>query len=131
MAGRTHQAAETARDALMLAQRNGEKGQEAWAQWLLGTIYQKLEPSKNSEAERCLRSALQIASSRQMAPLVAHCHFALATLSACREPGQATQRQFDDAFARFRALEMNRWLEMAVAEVGAEGLRTPMLIGLR
>lgn len=131
IAGRTRQAAERARDALMLAQKNGEKGQEAWALWLLGTIYQRPEHFRDIEAERCLRSALKIASTRHMAPLIAHCHFALGTLSARGGSGHAARRRFDDAFARYRQLEMDHWLDMAEAELDGEGEGTPMLIGLR
>jgi hypothetical protein len=131
IAGRTRQAAKTAQDALLLAQRNGEKGQEAWALWLLGTIHQRLQHSGDIEAERCLHGALKIASSRHMAPLIAHCHFALGTLSARGGSRHAARRQVDDAFVRYRQLEMNHWVDIAEAELDGERQGTPMLIGFR
>ena len=131
IAGRTRQAAEKARQALALAQENGEKGHEAWALWLLGGIRQHLPAFGEGEPERCLRAALKIASSRHMAPLTAHCHFALGKLSAHRKAWSQAQRQFDDAFGRYRRLEMNRWLEIAKAERAGETQGTPMLIGSR
>jgi class 3 adenylate cyclase/tetratricopeptide (TPR) repeat protein len=120
-----------ARNALDYAEKNGEKGDEAWALWLLGEIHARLDSSQARKAEEYLLRALDIAAKHFMGPLVAHIDFGLGKLYRRQRAWNEAQSQFESAMSLYRDLGMNYWLETTEAELAHERQRVPAPLALR
>jgi tetratricopeptide (TPR) repeat protein len=108
-----------AQRALDHARAHGERGYEAWATHLLGTIQADYDPPDAEAAETAYRQALTLANELGMGPLQAHCHRGLGTLyNQTGQPEQARAELFT-AIDMYRDMEMTFWLpetEAALAE---------------
>ena len=119
LAGRVEEAVAVAERALALSRECGEHGNEAWVLRLLGEIAGHRDPPDAEAAENHYRTALALASERDMHPLVAHCHFGL---------GNLYQRTRNDERAREHltsAVTMNREMDMGIYLEGAEAKPRP------
>ena len=76
-AGRLDEARRYAGQALDLANRQGARGDEARALYLLGEIASRGEPSESEQALENYAAALVLAKELGMAPLQARCHLGL------------------------------------------------------
>ena len=81
MVARPESALDLARRALNLAEERQERGQQAYAQYLLGDIAANAGDSSLQAAETAYREALGLAVPLAMRPLIAHCHRGLAGVS--------------------------------------------------
>jgi hypothetical protein len=124
-AGMTYLAAERidetaghAGEALALARRLGDGGNEAHALCLTGDIASRSD-TEDTEGYYC--QALAVAEPRGMRPRVAHCHLGLGKLR-CRAGRHAqAQEHFSIATAMYREMGMIYWLEQAATEAGQLG----------
>lgn len=73
-------AAANARAAVALARQYRERGNEAYALWLLGRIGLQGEPVDHSGIEQFVRAALDVAGGSGMQPLITKCHGVLTKL---------------------------------------------------
>jgi len=118
--GRVDDAERRAHEALSLAQRQQERGHEAWSLRLLGDIASRRDPCDAETAENYYLEALTLADELGMRPLAAHCHFHLGKLlRKVPRPEQARQH-LTAAATMYREMGMRVWLD----QVGAE-LHTP------
>jgi class 3 adenylate cyclase/tetratricopeptide (TPR) repeat protein/ribosomal protein L40E len=117
LAGRIHEARDTALGALEFAKQHGQHGFGARAHRNLGDIA-RLHPSLlRDSAEHHYREALRRADERGMRPLVAHCHLGLGRLyRRSGNRGQA-QEHLTIATAMYREMDMTYWREQAAAEL--------------
>jgi tetratricopeptide (TPR) repeat protein len=113
---RLHEAKADARDASSVARERGERGYEAYAQYLAGRIASYPDQPDVDTAEREYRSAMALAEPRGMRPLIAHCHLGLGKLY--RRTGQREQAQehLTTATTMYREMDMRFWLEQAETE---------------
>jgi tetratricopeptide (TPR) repeat protein len=120
VAGHVEQARALADSALELAERQRDRGTEAWAHQLRGEILARAGSAEAGRAEAALRRALGLAEELGMRPLVAHSRFALGTLLA--NAGRSAEAEELLAAARqlYAALRMGLWLTRAM-EAGASG----------
>jgi len=79
LAGKSHEAGETAGLALTLSQRHLERGDEAWSLKLLGEIVART--GDRAGAQRRFADALVLAETLGMRQLVARCEEALGRLA--------------------------------------------------
>jgi tetratricopeptide (TPR) repeat protein len=102
-----------ATEALTLARRHGERGNEAWAVHLLGLVAAAHPSAHDDTALTHATRALTLASELGMRPLVAHCHLALGKLY--RRIGQREQasEHLATATTMYREMDMRFWLEDA------------------
>jgi hypothetical protein len=106
----TTTARELAGQALELARKRHERGDEAWALRLLGEIALRLDPVEPDSARRFFEDAVQLASTLGMRPLIAHAQLGLGRLD--RQLGRAGgHHHFAIASALFRELGLTRWTE--------------------
>jgi tetratricopeptide (TPR) repeat protein len=114
LAGRVEQARALARQALDLAQRLGEKGNEAQAYVLLGDIAGAgAEPR---EALGLFRTALGACEGLGMRPAAARCHLGLGTIHRREGEAEPAQWHLDAAARMFGEMRMRFWQERAEAE---------------
>ena len=116
-AGRIPEAGERAQRALDLARRQKQRGAEAYALYVLGTIALSLDTHEHIEtAEAHYRQALALATELGWRPLVAHCHLGLGKF--CRRTGNREQAQehLTTATTMYREMGMAYCLEQAEAE---------------
>ena len=105
--------------ALEFAQRHGERGNEAWAVYLLGEVAAQHPPLREEAATHATR-AMALATELEMRPLIAHCHLSLGVLS--RRAGQPEQARthLSAANAMYREMDMPFWWERAQAELAGQ-----------
>ncbi len=115
-AGQPEQALAQATTALDIARKNGEKGDQAWAQWALGEVYRCSPHAKARKAVSAFKEARSLAEDCKMLPLVAHCDLALGQLGV-----NPTQRDDGSTHAK-EALELYERLDMGAYAVMAEQL---------
>jgi hypothetical protein len=113
-AGRIDEATAHAREALGLARRLGDGGNEAHALCLSGDIA-SAGGTEDPEGSYC--QALAVAEPRGMRPRVAHCHLSLGKLH--RHTGNREQAQEHLATAKemYHEMGMTHWLVQAEAEL--------------
>jgi tetratricopeptide (TPR) repeat protein len=119
--GQLGDARSRADDALALARTHKERGWEAWALRLVGTVCM-LEPSSAVEAAEAYRQALALATDLGMRPLVAHCHADLGKLSTVLSKGKEVRGHLGDAIKLYREMEMRSYfeeVEAALSEINA------------
>jgi tetratricopeptide (TPR) repeat protein len=80
LARRGEEAGQHARQALDLARKQKERGNEALALHQLGAVYAHADPPDAAQAEAHYQQALALAEALGMRPLVAHCHLGLGRL---------------------------------------------------
>lgn len=123
LAGRRNDAFAVALRALDLAQRQKERGNEAWVLRLLGDIAAHADPPDPESAEGHYTHALARANEHGMRPLQAHCYFGLGKLF--RRTGNQAQAQehLVSAAAMYREMDMGFWLAHAEAALKEPGPR--------
>ena len=105
-----------ATDAFALAQRHGERGNEAWAVHLLSRVASARPSTHHDTALAHATRALSLAQDLGMRPLIAHCHRGLGQIQrgAGRRPEQAHEH-LATAATMYREMAMSHWLEPAPA----------------
>jgi tetratricopeptide (TPR) repeat protein len=115
LAGRVEDAHRLAERLLALSRDRKERGNQAWALWLLGEIAAQRQPPNAAQAETYYQQALALAEELGMRPLVAHCYLGLGQLY--HQTGRAEQARaaLTTAIDLYRAMEMPFWLPQAEA----------------
>ena len=120
-AGMTYLAAERidetaghAGEALALARRLGDGGNEAHALCLTGDIASRSD-TEDTEGYYC--QALAVAEPRGMRPRVAHCHLSLGKLHRRRGNHEPAQKHLTTAKEMYHEMGMTHWLGQAEAEL--------------
>jgi class 3 adenylate cyclase/tetratricopeptide (TPR) repeat protein len=103
-------AGEQAAQALALAERQGERGSQAYAWRLTGEIAARRQPADVQTGIDAYRSALGLAAELGMRPLVARCHLGLAAAQQLSGAQAEARAERDAAVELFRELEMTHWL---------------------
>jgi tetratricopeptide (TPR) repeat protein len=80
LTGREEEAYRLAERLLVLSRDRKERGNQAWALWLLGEVAAQRQPPDTAQAEAHYRQALALANELGMRPLQAHCYAGLGTL---------------------------------------------------
>ncbi|HXX10507.1 MAG TPA: hypothetical protein VEK05_03240, partial [Burkholderiales bacterium] len=110
-AGRVVEALTIGERALQLARRLGQRGDEAWALYLLGNIRSYGACANANAARENYQEALALARKLEMRPLEAQSRFALAELAKTAGRKRDASEQFNTAAAMFRDMGMPFWLE--------------------
>ena len=110
LAGRPENASHLAERALALSRDRKERGNQAWALWLLGKVATQRQPSDTAQAEAHYRQALALAEELGMRPLQAHCHAGLGTLYTRIGHRERARTELSVAIALYRDMEMTFWL---------------------
>ena len=120
LAGRLEEAHQRAAQALDLARQYQQRGNQAWALWLLGESTARQASPEVEPAASHYRQALALAEELGMRPLQAHCHRGLGTLYAATGQREQARTALSTAIALYRAMDMTFWLpqtEAALAQV--------------
>ena len=115
LADRLEEARQCAVQALDLAHQYTQRGQQAWALWLLGESTARQASSEVEPAAGHYRQALALAEELGMRPLQAHCHRGLGTFYAQIGRGELARAELSAAIELFRAMDMTFWLPRAEA----------------
>jgi tetratricopeptide (TPR) repeat protein len=105
-------------EALELAQRHGERGNEAEALRILGECALADARPDLTTARRPFEQALALAEELGMRPLIAHCHLGLGKLYRLTGKREQAQEHLSTAMTMYREMDMRFWLEKAEAEMG-------------
>ena len=99
-----------ATEALTLARRHGERGNEAWAAHLLGLVAAAHPSAHDDTSLTHATRAMTLAGELGMRPLVAHCHLGLGRIF--RRLGQREQasEHLTTATTMYRDMDMRFWL---------------------
>jgi tetratricopeptide (TPR) repeat protein len=119
--GRADDAESVAGQALNLARKQGERGNEAHALRVLGEIAARSTPPALAEAEAAFRRGLALADELEMRPVAAHCHLGLARLWRGSGRLADAESHLDQALALFRAMGARALVEQAQSERGRSG----------
>jgi len=119
LAGRLEEARERAHQALDLSRTQKERGNEAWALRLLGTLAARREPLEAEIAVAYYRDARALANELGMRPLVAHCHLGLGGLYTKTGQRDQARGELVTAVTMLGEMGMRFWAEQAEA-----GMRT-------
>jgi tetratricopeptide (TPR) repeat protein len=120
LAGRWEDAHARAAQAVDLARQYQQRGNQAWALWLLGESTARQASPAVEAAAAHYRQALTLAEALGMRPLQAHCHRSLGTLYAKLGRREEAQAELSAAIALYRTMAMTFWLpqvEAALAQV--------------
>jgi len=104
-----------AAQALELAGQYQQRGNQAWALWLLGESTAHQASSEAEPAVGHYRQALTLAEALGMHPLQAHCHRGLGTLYARQRQQEQARTALSTAIALYRTMEMTFWLPQTEA----------------
>jgi tetratricopeptide (TPR) repeat protein len=117
LAGRIHEAHDTALGALEFGEQHGQHGFGARVYRILGDIA-RLRPALLADsAEHHYCEALRRADERGMRPLVAHCHLSLGKLYRRRTDNrEQAQEHLTNATTMYREMHMTYWLQQATVE---------------
>jgi tetratricopeptide (TPR) repeat protein len=115
--GRVDDAERRAHEALSLAQRQQERGHEAWSLRLLGEIASRRDPRDAETAETYYREALTLAAELGMRPLAAHCHFHLGKLLRIVPRPEQARQHLTAAATMYREMGMRVWLDQVGAQL--------------
>jgi tetratricopeptide (TPR) repeat protein len=120
LAGRLEDAHQRAAQALDLARQYQQRGNQAWALWLLGeSTARQVSPAVEPTVGH-YRQALTLAEELGMRPLQAHCHRGLGTLYAATGQREQARSALTTAIEMYKSMEMTFWLpqtEATLAEV--------------
>jgi class 3 adenylate cyclase/tetratricopeptide (TPR) repeat protein len=112
---RLQDARQRAAQALDLARQYKQRGNQAWALWLLGeSTAHQASPEVETAADH-YRQALALAEELGMRPLQAHCHRGLGTLYAQTGQQEKARAALAIAIDLYRAMAMTFWLPQAEA----------------
>ena len=122
LAGRLEDVHQRAAQAVELSRQYQQRGNHAWALWLLGESTACQASPEGEPAAGHYRQALALAEELGMRPLQAHCHRGLGTLYAMTGQRQQARAALTTAREMYRAMGMTFWLpetEAALAQVDA------------
>jgi tetratricopeptide (TPR) repeat protein len=109
-AGGLDEARRYAAQALELATRQGARGDEARALFLLGEIAGRGGPSEGEKALENYVAALVLAKELGMAPLQARCHLGLGGVYRRVGRDEEARGELTYAVAMLQAMQMQHWL---------------------
>ena len=115
-AGRHRDATVQAERAMRLARDQGERGNEVYAERLVGLVAAEDDPPRVEVARYHLGAALTLAETLGMRPLVARCHLALGRLARRLGEADTARRHFDIAVPALESMQMRYWLDRLVLE---------------
>jgi transcriptional regulator with AAA-type ATPase domain len=115
LAGRVEDAHRLAERLLALARDRKERGNQAWALWLLGEIAAQRQSSNAGQAETYYQQALALAEELGMRPLQAHCHSSMGTLFTQLGQRKQARAALAAAITLYRAIAMTFWLTQTEA----------------
>jgi tetratricopeptide (TPR) repeat protein len=115
LAGRLEDAHQRAAQALDHACQYKQRGNQAWALWLLGESTARQASPEVEPAVGHYRQALALAEALGMRPLQAHCHRGLGTLYATTGQRQQARTALATAIVLYRDMAMTFWLPQAEA----------------
>ena len=115
LAGRLEEARQRAAQAVDLARQYQQRGNQAWALWLLGESTARQASPEVEPAAGHYRQALALAEELGMRPLQAHCHRGLGTLYARQGQQEQARTALSAAIELYRAMEMRFWLPQTEA----------------
>jgi tetratricopeptide (TPR) repeat protein len=92
-------------------------GHAAHALHLLGDIATHPDSFDAQTGEAHYRKALELADTRSMRPLVAHCHLGLGKLYRRTRESELAKEHLTTATTMYRDLDMTYWLEQAEAQM--------------
>jgi tetratricopeptide (TPR) repeat protein len=121
LGGHPRRAAVAAERAVELALLHGERGNEAEARLLRGTLASHTEAFDAATAVDELERALTIAGRLDMRPLQARTHLALGRLHRTLGHGEEAEDHIARAIVMFAGMGMRSWLAQAEPEVRALG----------
>ena len=121
LAGRLEEAHTRAAQAVDLARQYQQRGNQAWALWLLGESTARQASPEVEPAAGHYRQALALAEELGMRPLQAHCHRSLGTLYARQGQQEQARAALGTAIALYRDMEMTFWLPQAEAVLAQVG----------
>jgi tetratricopeptide (TPR) repeat protein len=113
LAGRLEEAHALVERALALTRAHKERGNEAYALYLLGDIAGRRKPPDLEQAEAHYQQALALADELGMRPLLAHCHLGLGTLYLKIGRPEQARIALSTAIELYRAMDMTFWLPQA------------------
>ncbi len=122
-AGQPEQALAYATTALEIARKNGEKGEQAWAQWALGEVYRCSPQAKLRKAAAAFKEARNLAKGCEMLPLVAHCTLALGQLDLGRKTFGERSEQTEEALQLYKNLDMSTYASLVKLELDSPETR--------
>jgi tetratricopeptide (TPR) repeat protein len=115
LAGRLEEARQRAAQAVDLTRQYQQRGNHAWALWLLGEgTARQASPAVESAAGH-YRQALALADELGMRPLVAHCHRGLGMLYSKLGQQEQARGELSSAIEMYRTMAMTFWLPQAEA----------------
>jgi class 3 adenylate cyclase len=115
LAGQMEQASQQAAQALALAERQRERGSQAYASRLAGDIAMLREPPDAQSALAAYRGALALASELGMRPLAARCRLGLGAALLRSGARSEAHTELGAAVEALRELRMTHWLPGAEA----------------
>jgi tetratricopeptide (TPR) repeat protein len=115
LAGRLEEARQHAAQAVDLARQYQQRGNQAWALWLLGESTARQASPEVEPAAGHYHQALALAEELGMRPLQAHCHRGLGTLYATTGQREQARATLSTAIELYRAMDMTFWLPQAEA----------------
>jgi tetratricopeptide (TPR) repeat protein len=113
LAGHLEDAHRRVTQAVDLARQYQQRGQQAWALWLLDESMARQASPENEPAADHYRQAL--ADELGMRPLQAHCHLGLGTLYHKIGRQEEAKAALSTALALYRAMKMTFWQTRAEA----------------
>src|SRR5262249_46318555 len=108
-------AREAVEEALELARRHGERGNEAEALRVLGECAASGAQPDLATARRSFEQALTLAADLEMRPLIAHCHLGLGKLYRRTGNREQAREHLTTATTMYREMDMRFYLEQAEA----------------
>src|SRR5262249_55310019 len=120
LAGRLEEARQRAEQAVDLARQYKQRGNEAWALWLLGESTARQASPEVERAAGHYPEALALAEELGVRPLQAHCHRSLGTLYAATSQRKQARAELSTAIEMYTLMDMTFWLpqtEVVLAQV--------------
>jgi predicted ATPase/class 3 adenylate cyclase len=99
-----------AAQAVELARQYQQRGNQAWALWILGESTTRQAPPERESAAGHYRQALALAEELGMRPLQAHCHRGLGMLYARQGQQEQARTALSAAIALYQTMAMTFWL---------------------
>jgi tetratricopeptide (TPR) repeat protein len=115
LAGRLEDAHQCAVQALDLARQYQQRGNQAWALWLLGESMARQASPEMGPAVGHYQQTLALANALGMRPLQAHCHRGLGMLYTRIGQQEQACTELSTAIEMYRAMDMTFWLPQTEA----------------
>ena len=120
LAGESSDALRLADDALALAAEQNERGNAAYAHYLLAEIHSAANDLEASEIERLYQDALAAAAALEMKPLAARCTASLGALYLRDGKREQAHGCLQSARKMFRDMAMRFWLDKLEADPASD-----------